>query len=271
MPADLGVGRADERQRRRDAPGEVRHVDLLTGQELAHLAERGRRERDVEGQQRHVHAVHPHAVDELRPGRRRDDDDVVTGQLQVAGQVVHLHLDAAEPRHVAVRHQPDLQRAVGRGRIRVGGPGVGGGRFAERHADPPLSLSLMWLARTGLARSESAAHASPWDPVTTPTRTVDPCGYEEGRRRTYGNRTNQPCAARPHRVRVRRSQPTARAPPADEPPRSTAAHSTLQTSSRSSHPPCSVSSVRRSEGARTNARSVRPIRETPRGASRAGR
>src|SRR6478736_3459798 len=47
------------------------------------------------------------------------DHDVVAGGHQVAGQVVHLHLDATEPGDVAVRHQAHLER----GRADVGGLG----------------------------------------------------------------------------------------------------------------------------------------------------
>ena len=75
-----------------------------------------RRERHVEGQQRLAEAVDADAVDVGRAREGRDDLDLVAGRGELAAQLVDLHLDAAEPGHVAVGGEQDLQRAGGIGR-----------------------------------------------------------------------------------------------------------------------------------------------------------
>jgi hypothetical protein len=86
---------------------EVGHVDALSLDEVRDEAERLRCERDVERQQGHVEAMHRNAVDLVGARSGGDDDDLVTGLLEVLGQVVHLHLDATDLRQIAVCDQAD--------------------------------------------------------------------------------------------------------------------------------------------------------------------
>ena len=95
------------------------HVGHVEGrQPVAHGQRRQRVDRQVPGQPQR-HPVHGDPVDHLRGAvplavrarGGREDLHVVSAAGQLRGEVVDLHLDAAEPRQVAVRQQGDLHRS----------------------------------------------------------------------------------------------------------------------------------------------------------------
>ena len=76
---------------------------------IDNAAERPARKRDVEGKQRDVDAMNTDAIDHIGAGSRRDNDNFVACQLQVASKIVDLHFDPAQARNITIRDQSDLQ------------------------------------------------------------------------------------------------------------------------------------------------------------------
>jgi hypothetical protein len=88
---------------------ELRDIDLLFSQEPRHFPKRFPRERDVEGQQWNIDPVDAYAIDNGWARGRGQNHDVMSGELEVASQIVHLHLDATKARHIAIRDQRDFE------------------------------------------------------------------------------------------------------------------------------------------------------------------
>ena len=92
--------------------------DIEITQDGAQFAWSERIHRQVTGQ-RDRQAVHLHAIDHVvavpgavRAAGRSERVHLVPGRHQMPAQVVHLHLDTAQPRQVAVGEQGDLHGAT---------------------------------------------------------------------------------------------------------------------------------------------------------------
>jgi len=78
-----------------DSAVEMSHINSLGDQCIGHAAECAASKGDVKREQRHINAMNSNAINDIGPTGCGHDHNFVSGPLQMASQIMNLHLNAA--------------------------------------------------------------------------------------------------------------------------------------------------------------------------------